>query len=395
MGGLEELTVGIFTETYKPQVNGVVSSIENLKKILIQKGCRLVIFTVGEVSDIQNEDSCIVHRFKSVILPSYPEYRVTLPRFHKIESLVKEYDLEILHSHGPFSMGLNALYAHRKLGVPLVGTFHTLLPEYMHYLVGKRLAKYASRFLKGYSWKFLKWYYSRCDVVTCPSMGVTNLLKEKGFKNVLFLSNGIDTTRFNMSINGSRFREAYGLSDDEKIVLYLGRIGFEKNIHLIVQAAPLIVKEDKQVKFVIAGSGPAEKDLVSLVKLGGLSEYFIFTGFVPNEFLSDAYAAADIFVTLSYTENQPLTVLEALSAGKPLIVARASVLTEFVKDGQNGFAVRDVEEFAERLVQILGNDILERKMGEESRRLAEQHSLEKIGDQIVQLYRSLSSDQHN
>ena len=395
MGDLEGLTIGVFTETYKPQVNGVVASIENLKKILTPKGCRLVIFTVGERSRTQNEGSCIIRRFKSVNLPLYPDYRFTLPQFHKIKHLVKQYDVKLLHSHGPFSMGLNALYAHRKLGIPLVGTFHTLLPEYMHYLVGKRLAKYASRFLKGYSWKFLKWYYSRCDVVTCPSMGVTNLLKEKGFRNVVFLSNGIDTTRFDTGINGSRFREAYGLSDDEKIVLYLGRIGFEKNIQLIVQAAPLILKEDKKVKFVIAGSGPAEKDLVSLVKLGGLSEYVIFTGFVPNEILADAYAAADIFVTLSCTENQPLTVLEALSAGKPLIVARASVLTEFVKDGQNGFAVRDVEEFAGRAVQILRNDTLGRKMGEESRRIAEQHSLEKIGNQIVQLYRSLSSGRHS
>lgn len=389
---LEGLTVGIFTETYKPQVNGVVASIENLKKILIPKGCRLVIFTVGEKSCVQNEDSCTIRRFKSVNLPLYPEYRFTLPQFHEIKNLVKRYDLKILHSHGPFSMGLNALYAHRELGIPLVGTFHTLLPEYLHYLVGKRLEKYASRFLKGYSWKFLKWYYSRCDAVTCPSMGVTNLLKEKGFKNMLFLSNGIDTTRFNMNINGSRFRKAYGLDDAEKIVLYLGRVGFEKNIQLIVKAAPFVVKEDKKVKFVIAGSGPAEKDLVSLVKLRGLSDHFVFTGFVPNELLSNAYAAADIFVTLSCTENQPLTVLEALSAGKPLVVARASCLPEFVKDGLNGFAVKDSEEFAERVLQILRNDSLKRKMGGESRRIAEEHSLEKIGDQIVQLYSSLIAD---
>lgn len=392
MEDLEGLTIGIFTETYKPQVNGVVASIENLNKILTQKGARTVIFTVGEASGVQAEDSCTIHRFKSVNLPLYPEYRFTLPRFHKIKNLVKKYNLSILHSHGPFSMGLNALYAHRQLRIPLVGTFHTLLPEYMHYLVGRRLEKYAGRFLKRYSWKFLRWYYTRCDAVTCPSMGVTNLLKEKGFKNVLFLSNGIDTTRFNANINGSRFREAYGLGKDEKIVMYLGRVGFEKNIQLIVHAAPLVVEEDKKVKFVIAGKGPAEKDLASLVKLRGLSEYFIFTGFVPNEILSNAYAAADIFVTPSCTDNQPLTVLEALSAGKPLIIARASVLTEFVKDGRNGFAVKDAEEFAERAVQILRNDNLERRMGEESRRMAEEHSLEKIGDQIVQLYRSLISD---
>ena len=102
MEGLEGLTIGIFTETYKPQVNGVVASIENLKKILTQKGCRLVIFTVGEESGVQTEDPCIIHRFKSVNLPSYPEYRVTLPRFHKIKNLVRRYGLEILHSHGPF-----------------------------------------------------------------------------------------------------------------------------------------------------------------------------------------------------------------------------------------------------------------------------------------------------
>lgn len=385
----KELHVGIFTETYKPQVNGVTTAIENLTETLMRKSCRPTIFTVGEESGIQKERSVAVYRFKSIPLPLYPEYRVACPKFGKTEKLVTEYEIDVLHSHGPFSIGLNALYAHRKLKLPLVGTFHTLLPEYLHYLVGKRLEKCASRLIKKYSWKFLRWYYSRCDVVTCPSMSITRLLNENGFKNVVFISNGINTEKFSPKIDGMRFRKAYGLDRDEKIILYLGRIGLEKNIHPIIKAMPLIIRKYARVKLVIAGSGPAKTELLSLVSRTGLTEHVLFTGFVPDDLLPSAYAAANVFVTLSHTENQPLTILEALATGRPLIVSRSSILNEFVKNGRNGFVAKNADDFASKTLQILQNDRLERKMGRESRRVAENYSLEKTWNQMIHLYQSL------
>lgn len=382
------LHVGVFTETYKPQTNGVVTAISNLTETLTRKGCQLSIFTAGEESGIRKEGSVVLYRFKSIPLPLYPEYRVARPRFSRTEKLVKKCELDILHSHGPFSMGLNALYAHRKLRLPLVGTFHTILPEYLHYLVGKGLEKCAGRFLKIYSWKFLRWYYSRCDVVTCPSLSITRLLNDKGFENVVFISNGVDAEKFSYKTDGAPFRKAYGLDRDSKIILYLGRIGLEKNIEPIIKAMPLILRRNKHVKLVIAGSGPAKDELLSLVNRMGLTGNIVFTGFVPDSLLPNAYAACNLFVTLSHTDNQPLTILEALATGKPLIASRSSI-SEFVRSGWNGFIADNAEDFADKALQILQNDRLERKMGRESRRMAESYSLEKTGSQMIHLYKSL------
>lgn len=389
MEHIKGLRVGIFTETYRPQVNGVVTSIENLKTILIERGCQPIIFTVGGKVGIEREGSVTIHRFKSAPLLLYPEYRYTLPRFQKARKLLEKYPLDLLHTHGPFAMGLNALYAHRKLKIPLVGTFHTLLPEYVHYFIGEKPEKYFGRFVKRYVWRYLKWYYSRCDVVTCPSEITLQLLQEKGFRNVHLLSNGINTNRFTSDLDGSKFRRAYGIGKGEKLVLYLGRIGFEKNLPFIVQAASIIVKQMKGVKFIIAGKGPAKEYLRLLVDKMGVRKHFVFTGFIPDEILPHTYAAANVFVIASSTDTQGLTILEAMAAGKPIVVAYRGVSKELVKDRCNGFIAENLEEFAEKIMEILRSDDLERRMGEESRRMVEKHSLERVGEQIEQLYRLL------
>ncbi|HYB92611.1 MAG TPA: glycosyltransferase, partial [archaeon] len=279
------LKIGIFTETYRPQINGVVTSIENLKKILVERGAQPIVFTVGSESGVEKEDSVTVHRFKSLAYPFYPEYRFAPSRFRKVKKIIEQYSLDILHSHGPFSMGINALYAHKNLKIPLVGTFHTLLPEYIHYLVGEKSAEHFSLFLKRYSWRYLKWYYSRCDVITCPSKAAADLLKQKSFENVVIISNGIDTDRFNPKVSGSEFREAYGLTENEKIILALGRISAEKNIPFIVESASIIVKKNRNVKIVVAGEGPAKDELISLVNKMNLNGNFVFTGQLPNNLL--------------------------------------------------------------------------------------------------------------
>jgi len=385
------LKVGIFTETYRPQINGVVTSIENLKKILIERGAQPIVFTVGRESGVKKEDFTIVHRFKSVAYPFYPEYRFAPSRFRKVKKVVEKYKLDLLHSHGPFSMGLNALYAHKNLKIPLIGTFHTLLPEYIHYFIGEKSAEHFGLFLKRYSWRYLKWYYSRCDVITCPSKTTANLLKQKSFENVLIISNGIDTKKFNPNVSGSKFKKAYGISENEKIILYLGRISAEKNIPFIVKSASLVVKKIKDVKFIIAGEGPAKGELISLINEMKLNENFIFTGVLPSDLLLSTYAAANVFVISSHTDTQGLAILEAMSSGKPIVAAYSGVLGELVKDGRNGFTAKDVEDFAEKTIQILRDVNLERKMGEESRKMVYDHSFERVGDQIAQLYNSLLS----
>jgi glycosyltransferase involved in cell wall biosynthesis len=201
----------------------------------------------------------------------------------------------------------------------------------------------------------------------------------------------MDTEKFNPNVSGSRFREAYGINENEKIILYLGRIGAEKNIPFIIQSASHVVKRIKNVKFIIAGEGPAKGKLISLVNELKLNGSFIFTGPVPNSLLPSSYAAADVFVISSQTDTQGLAILEAMSTGKPIVTAYSSVLGELVKDGRNGFTANDVEDFAEKIIQILSDADLKRKMGEESRKMVYDHSLERVGDQIAQLYNSLIS----
>jgi len=385
----EDIVVAHFTDTYKPQRNGVVTSICSLNSQLLRRGIHPVIFAPGDEDDVRRDNinqEIPVYTFKGIPFKPYPEYLVAQPHFEAALKVCTALQVNIIHVHTPFSEGMSALYTKQILDLPCVGTFHTLYPEYLHYVAGKYSD---SEMVKLPSWKILQAFYKRCDVTIAPSKANAKLLDERGIKNVKVIPNGVDTNKFNPSVDGSSVRKKYCRKKEEVLALYLGRLGFEKDIDSLIGMIDEI--RNPALKLLIVGQGPAMKELSELARtMKLLNKQVFFAGFVPDEEVPKYYAACDIFAMPSQTDTQGITVLEALSSGKPVIVFEGAC-SDHVIHNKNGFVAGTGvnEEFRERLATLAGDAALRKRMQKDARSTALKNSLSVFTERIISVYANL------
>ena len=321
----------MFTDTYLPTVDGVVNSILNFRRELELRGHEVYIVAPGSKGscDPKTSSPCDPKTFycKSIPFPPYPEYKLGIPL--GVTSWVRERNIDIVHSHGPGGVGLGALWVSRRLNIPLVLTFHTLLPDFAFYLTKRPALRKA---LNRYTWRYLRWYLGRSRCALVPS----NLIKEELIAHspdtrLWVVPNGVDIDRFNPGVDGSSIREKHGL-EGARVVVQLGRLAREKRLEMLIEAAGRL-----DCKFLIVGDGPARDYYKSLAMKEGVGRKFIFTGFVSGSDLPSYYACADAFVIPSKVEVLPTVVLEAMASGKPVAGANSRGIPELVHDGENGY----------------------------------------------------------
>lgn len=363
------MEIAWFTDTWLPTRDGVVNSLLSFKKIL-EKDNEIFIFAPGN----ENKRNENIFYFKSKPFKKYPNYRIASfsSLFSKrVIKIVKEFNIDIIHSHSPGIVGTHAVIASHATKIPLIFTYHTFIQESV-YFFSYGMQDFAKKLLN----LWLKWYFRRCNTIIAPSKYVANNLPFYG--EIKIIPTGIDTKKFE-SANGKKIKEEIG----KPIILHVGRVVREKNIDLIIDAAPLILKKI-DVKFVIVGEGPYRKELEEKVKKKGLDENFIFTGFVQDRKLPSYYKAADIFVFPSTYETQGIVALEAMAAGLPVVAARAKAIPEFVIDGESGylFEPNNEKEFAEKILIALED----KEIGMKAKKFVKRYDIEKMAEKLVDLY---------
>ncbi|MBI4019681.1 MAG: glycosyltransferase [Candidatus Aenigmarchaeota archaeon] len=320
------MKMAFFTDTYKPQINGVVRSIDLFAKEL-RKRHSVYILSPSKTGDKFS------YGFSSIEFKNYPGYRIALPHSMIYDNLFSKVRFDIVHVHSPFTTGLAGLMFARKRKIPVVGTFHTLFPEYLHYLVtNKRLmqVKWIKSYLKNMSWSYLRSFYNKCDAVIAPTEGIRGVLKKNGIKNVHVLPTGIDahTKSYDKGV-----KKKFGLA--KKIILHVGRITEEKKIgQIMTMLRPVLAKGDAAL--VVTSDGPYRKRLEEKSRELGIEDNVIFTGYLREQELQGFYHAADVFVMASETETQGLVLLEAAFAGLPCVVMEAPVVGDFVRENKIG-----------------------------------------------------------
>jgi len=206
--------------------------------------------------------------------------------------------------------------------------------------------------------------------------------------------NGVDIQKFKFRPNKAELRQEFGLETDKKIVLFVGRLYHRKGLETLLRSIPPVLKEFSNVKFVISGTGFKEKEesLKNLAKELQIEDYVTFLGYVADEKLPDLYSASDIFVLPAIYENFPFAILEAQSSALPVISTNVGGIPEFLEDGKNGFVIdpRNETELIQKLLTLLQNPELAKKMGEHGRELIEQTlSWDIITNQVIDLYHQL------
>lgn len=369
------MEIAWFTDTWLPNKDGVVTSLLLFKKILEKKGHNIYIFAPGN----ENERDREIFYYASKPFSKYPNYRITPLRTifsARTRKLIKEISPDVIHSHSPGIIGLNAVIPSYKFKIPLIFTYHTFLNDSIYLIFkGKRIQHVAETLL--YVW--LRWYFRRCSCIITPSNYVANEIKKFFDGDIKVIPNGIEIAFFEKG-NGEKIRRKY---EGKKIILHVGRIVREKNIDLLIKSAPLVLKKYDAV-FIIVGEGPARREIEEKVKESGLKDYFIFTGFVSDEELADYYKSADVFVFPSTYETQGIVAFEAMSAELPVVGAKAKAIPEFIKDGVNGYlsSPYDEREFAEKIFMALEN----KEIGKRGKEFVKKYSIEKMADNLIKIY---------
>ena len=348
--------IGLFNECFPPVMDGVSLTVSNLARCFYQQGRDVAVVTPEMPGLDESQLPYSVFQYRSFPVPGRHPYRYGFPSLDfKFQKQVAAQNFEILHAHCPFSSGDFALKTARKMGVPLVATFHSKYrDDFERVIPNKALVDY----LVG---KVVKFYES-ADEVWVPQASVGETLREYGYKGTYeVVDNGTEFTDapYTEEMKWAAKNELY-VAVDEPLLLFVGQHIWEKNVKLIIEALAKV--KDLPYHALFVGDGYARTEMQAMAaKLGlsGNSDYrmdkITFFGNVQSrELMQTIYTAADLFLFPSIYDNAPLVVREAASLHTPSIVARGSNTAEIIQDGINGFlSDNDVTAFANRLRYIL------------------------------------------
>lgn len=308
------MNIGLFTDTYFPQLSGVATSIKTLKDALEEQGHNVFIFTTTDPHIKKGTIEPNVFRFSSIPFVSFTDRRIAFRGFFEATKVAKEVKLDIVHTQTEFALGTIGKYVAHQLKIPAIHTYHTMYEDYLHYVLNGHL-------LRPYHVKqFTRGYLKNMDGVIAPSERVEALLERYGVKiPIRVIPTGVDIKSMYEADNRD-IRAELDIDKDAPVILTLSRIAAEKKIDHILDVMPDIIEEFPKVKLVIAGDGPDVKMLKEHVERLTLEDYVIFTGAIAHEDVGNYYKMADLFVSASDTETQGLTYIEALAAGTQCVV---------------------------------------------------------------------------
>ncbi|MEF8757852.1 MAG: glycosyltransferase [Halobacteriales archaeon] len=327
--------VAAFTDTYLPTVNGVTYTIRSWRDRWQDDGGRMdVVYPRSSHTPVDGE-----RPVRSVPFPFYDGYRLGAPRVPDAVT-----DVDLVHAHTAFALGLGALRLARQIDVPLLASYHTPSAEYTSYFTDSdRLAGVLSRVTESYE----RWYFDHADLVVAPSEPARDrLVDDLGVTTpARIVSNGVDVDRFR-PVDDTAFRDRYDL--DGTLIGYTGRHGYEKRLEDLIDAAT-----DLEATVVFGGDGPAREALEARAE--SIDADVEFLGFLDREEMPAFYSALDVFAFPSPVETQGLVALEAYACGTPVVGADSGALSQTIDDDVTGyhFETGNVDDFRANLRRAL------------------------------------------
>jgi len=330
------MRIGIFTDSYFPQVSGVSTSIYTLKEELEALGHDVIIFTTTDPKAI-NDDKNII-RLTSIPFLSFKDRRIAVKGMNKALKEAKKQKIDIVHTHTEFSLGLAGKFVGYMLGVPTVHTYHTMYEKYLHYIangkvVKPKAVKIASRY-----------FCNRTMGIIAPSEQMKDKLSSYNiYKEIRVIPTGVKIPDKIADIKRTK-RQALGIEDSELVLLSLSRLSSEKNLDKLVYAFPEVLADYPTAQLVFVGDGPARSGLEELVSVLGVFENVTFIGEVKNDEVDAYYQMADVYINASDSETQGLTYLESIVNGCPVIAKRNEYLSSLITQDGLGMLFDNDEE---------------------------------------------------
>jgi len=370
------LRVGVVTETYPPEINGVANTMRQLVEGLAARGHRLHLVRPRQPrgagpSPSPNPTPEIEQTLvPGLPIPGYRGLRFGLPVFWRLRGLWRRRPVDVVYIATQGPLGHAALMAARLGGIPTVTGFHTQFHQYSrHYGLGLLTRPIA---------RILRRFHNRSDVTLVPTPELEAQLAAQGFANLHLFGRGVDVRLFSPRRRDSRLRAAWGCGPADLVVLYVGRVAAEKNLDLAREAFEAIEAACPGSRFVVVGEGPA------LAHLQRVYPRFVCTGSQVGEALAAHYASADLFLFPSLTETFGNVVPEAMASALPVVAFDYAAAHTAIVSGVNGVTVapNDSVGFVAAAVRIARDPERLRVMGAAARRAAEGMSWERVLDDV-------------
>ncbi|OGY23897.1 MAG: hypothetical protein A2172_05180 [Candidatus Woykebacteria bacterium RBG_13_40_15] len=378
------MKIGVFTDTYYPDISGVTVSIENFVSMFRKKGNKVYIFA-PKVKGYKDKDTDVYRVTSLKLISSEPEVRLPLLLPYKTLQKMFSLDLDLIHAHGNGPFSLLGYQMARIKNIPYILTFHTIHTKYTHYFFDGKII--SPKMVAG----GLRVFANLCDGVVVPSEKMKEELTSYGFRGqVKVIPSFINLKKFE-SLEKGYLHKKLNIPEGSPILISVGRLGKEKNFNFLIKAFKKVTKINSNAYLVIVGQGPEKNNLKKLTKSLGIEKRVHLTGKLAIKTMPLAYVDADIFVFASDTETQGICVLEAAASGLPLVVVEDPAFKNAVIDGVNGFAtLLDEKIFAQKIALLLRDISLRNKLGENSKKIAnENFKPEKLALEMLSFYKEI------
>jgi len=386
------MKIGLFTDTYSPQINGVAISVLMLKENLEKLGHKVYVFTTTDPKAVKGEAN--IYRMPS--LPFASERRLGMFYNTHLAKIIKGLGLDIIHTNTEFSLGVFGRYMAKELNIPLIHTYHTIYEDYTHYIINLSLL---DPLTKNAARKISSKFCNSADKVIVPTQKVKDLLLSYEVNhNISVIPTGIELDKFaKCNYNSEKIRNLrnnLGIGVKDKVILYIGRIAEEKNIAEIMIVMKSYMKGKDDVKLVLIGDGPEKRKLEVMAKELKINDKTIFAGARPWDEIGMYYQIGDVFVSASQSETQGLTYIEALASGLPVVAKSDPCLDGVLENNVNGQTFNDKEELLQALDYILYNDLQRAQLSRGAVKSSEKFSAAYFARRVELEYKNLLSVQY-
>ncbi|MDF2923501.1 MAG: 1,2-diacylglycerol 3-glucosyltransferase [Paenibacillaceae bacterium] len=378
------MKIGLFTDTYYPQVNGVATSVLMHKQYLEMLGHRVFVFTTTDPKAIMPELG--VFRISSI--PFASTRRIGTFFHPKVTKMIRRLELDVIHTHTEFSLGIMGRSLAKELKIPFVHTYHTIYENYTHYIIKFGLLEpVAKKLARTISTRFC----NSADQVIVPTEKVRELLLSYCVnKDIAVIPTGINADRFSKSnccpAALMELRASLGIGASDKLLLYIGRISREKNIDLLLRYVQRYLQSKEHVKLLLVGDGPERRKLEEAVEEGGMADRILFAGEVPWDRIAMYYQLGDLFVSASQSETQGITYTEALASGLPVVAKADPCLDGVIRNDCNGFMFHEQADFIQRIDSVLHERQLRERLSAEAVRSVSELTGIRFAKSIEALY---------
>ena len=391
------MKIGIFTDAYEPHISGVTTSIKMLKTALEKMHHEVYIVT----ANLDNNKFIYDKKNKIIYLPGIKtgiyETKLTGIYSKKAMKIIKEWNLDVIHSQTEFGVGYFSRIVAKKLNLPIVHTYHTLYEDYVHYVTHGHFDNFAKKL----AIKITKYYCEkRCDELIVPTDKIKDLFINKYniIKQVNVIPTGIDIDKFkitpSMKKNIQTIKNKYKIKDTDFIIGSVGRIAPEKSFDKLLYNIKDMIKVNTNIKVLLVGGGPDLDNLKELTKKLNLENYVIFTDKVNYDLVPTYFNIFNVVVSFSKTETQGLTIIEGLAASKPTLCIEDDSFRSMIEPNYNGYLFKNDTEFKDYIFKLMNDQKLYKDMSTNARNSTYKYSKEVFAADILKVYHKAIENKH-